>query len=326
MSKIPYNQYCNMVNYYNYLNYNNYIREKKNKKYTTNELEKEFEDTVNKNKNIYNKVDEISNTIDSTELIQNNSELETSDNNSELEISDNNSELEISDDNSELEINEDKKNIYIDSSENKFNKKNIFSNLQGSEDKSSKNKEQNDLHILSRMNLQQRLNYLVSLKTVHIFKNTHNYSEDVRLLDKNVVVKKLKMNSLGQFLFKSEVSALIRLLGFKHFPQILAYNINNLTIYMTYCGEVINHNNIPDNWSEQFTEIYNTLKENGINSDDMIERNICVKDNIISIIDFGLCNNYSQGINESSSKLYHLLEYLYKKKNYNYNYNGFNRY
>ena len=88
---------------------------------------------------------------------------------------------------------------------------------------------------------------------------------------------------------------------------------------MSYCGEPINYNNCPENWYYQYSIIADIMKTENITSSDIIDRNICVLNDQIYIIDFGLSNQFSESVDTSLTKLYKILyKYGNKKKYINY--------
>ena len=164
--------------------------------------------------------------------------------------------------------------------------------------------------MIQSYNNYQRLVLLQKLKHIKYFNNEHNYSKSVELLDNYVVKKTLKYNTLGFHLFKNELMALTKLSHYKHFPKLIAYDIKQLTIYMSYCGETINSNNLPKDWIEQLKTIRNILEITNVNSNDMLLRNTCVLNNTIYIIDFGLDNIFKENINTVINKFYQNLKRL----------------
>ena len=156
---------------------------------------------------------------------------------------------------------------------------------------------------LLSLNIVERIKKLNSLRILKEFNETHNYSNSVYLLENKIVKKNLKNNNLGNSLFLNEINALIKLQNNKHFPKLLAYNIKQMSIYMSYCGEKISKKNLPNDWEFQINEIYNILQKVNVNSNDMIIRNTCVLDDIIYIIDFGLYNKFSNPLNHNIYKL-----------------------
>lgn len=157
-------------------------------------------------------------------------------------------------------------------------------------------------HFLSLPN-DKKKQFLNSLKIVRYFKHIHNHSTSVCLLENQIVKKDIKTNKLGSFLFINEVNALKKLYPYEHFPKLLAYNTRNLSIYMSYCGECIHRNNIPKDWEYQINTIYKILSSIKVNSNDMILRNVCVLNEKIYIIDFGLCSPYGSSLEETMHKL-----------------------
>lgn len=155
------------------------------------------------------------------------------------------------------------------------------------------------------------------LKKIDSFKE--NYSSDyVILLENYIVKKKLPENMLGVFYFNNEIRSLWRLRNYNHFPKIISSNRQKLSIYMTYCGEKINYKNIPDNWLDQYNQIKETLSNLQLTSGDMMKKNICVLDNTIYIIDFGLNSNFSENYKTSLKKLYKILLSLSNRKKNDY--------
>ena len=155
---------------------------------------------------------------------------------------------------------------------------------------------------------QERLNYISKKQIKYKFKCQNIYSNGVYLLKNYFVAKKLFGSSNGFILWKNEINSLKRVYNCKHFPQLIAADPNNLIIYTTYCGiSLDNKIKIPLNWKSQFNEIKKTLINKQINPNDILPRNICVLNDIIFIIDFGLSNiNYGEIIH-SCDKLYTIL-------------------
>ena len=61
---------------------------------------------------------------------------------------------------------------------------------------------------------------------------------------------------------------------------------------MSHCGESINKKNTPSDWKSQLLKIYDALKERHLFNNDVYINNFCVKDGIISLIDFGLAKQH----------------------------------
>jgi tRNA A-37 threonylcarbamoyl transferase component Bud32 len=161
------------------------------------------------------------------------------------------------------------------------------------------------------------LNYLNKLQVIRKFNNVHTSSVDVCLLEGYIVRKKCINDSLGNFMFWNEVKALKKIGHYPHFPFLIAYDPNSLTIYMTYCGPTLTSNNLPKNWKTQYEEISKIMNITNVNSNDILLRNICYLGDEIKIIDFGLHTIFGKTIKESLNELYILLSNLDTNKNLN---------
>jgi tRNA A-37 threonylcarbamoyl transferase component Bud32 len=185
--------------------------------------------------------------------------------------------------------------------------------LTSDQDDYSKMKEINQI-LLSRLNSlktnQSRLSFLSSLKTIHKFTAEHTNSDIVVLLEGYIVKKRCFANSLGNYMFGNEVKALMKLNGYPHFPKLIAYDPNSLTIYMSYCGQNISASNLPSNWKEQIKEISEIMETLNVNSNDMLLRNVCCLNGEIKIIDFGLHTIFGKTLNENISDLMNNLNSL----------------
>ena len=166
--------------------------------------------------------------------------------------------------------------------------------------------------------IQERLPYFSQLNVVRKFNYEEYYSIEVSLLENYVIRKVLKGNMLCYNLFKSEVKALLKLNPYPYFPKLYTFDPKRYIIYMSYCGERLNRDNLPDDWLLQFREIADILLKENITSSDIVEKNICVLNNRIHIIDFGMCNEFSESVNESLRKLYNILKKYSKKYINNY--------
>lgn len=94
----------------------------------------------------------------------------------------------------------------------------------------------------------------------------------------------------NNFLFETELEAYKRLSGLPHFPELLDFNLIEMSLTLSFVGQAlfnVKKVDIPDNnYTEQADNIVQTLKEKRIVYMDMSERNICYKDNQIYLIDF----------------------------------------
>lgn len=171
-------------------------------------------------------------------------------------------------------------------------------------DKKIIEKQSISLKHMINMNNDKRLVYLSKLKVIHRFSNGNIYSSGVYLLENFIVAKKLYNNMNGYIFWKNEINALKRVLGFRYFPQIVAVDKSNLIIYMTYCGpNMTNHLDQPIDKNKQINEIKNILVKKQLNPNDILPRNVCILNNTIKIIDFGLSNIRYSDIIKSINKL-----------------------
>lgn len=99
--------------------------------------------------------------------------------------------------------------------------------------------------------------------------------------------------------FDNEVASLKLLEGELYFPQILKIEKENLTLYLTYCGEVLGNkkeqivtDNIPSNWQYQLYHLLISLKKYNLYHNDITERNLCLNKGKIYLIDFGNCKHH----------------------------------
>jgi tRNA A-37 threonylcarbamoyl transferase component Bud32 len=99
--------------------------------------------------------------------------------------------------------------------------------------------------------------------------------------------------------YYNELSALTILKEEDIFPKILFYDEDNMKIIMTYKGENISDKNvninlevIPKDWKLQLYHILRTLKKYNLYHNDITCRNLCIKDNILYLIDFGNCKKF----------------------------------
>jgi hypothetical protein len=167
---------------------------------------------------------------------------------------------------------------------------------------------------LLKLPFRKRLDKLKQSSIIKEFKSEHNHSDKVYLIDGFVVKKQIEQTSMGNHLFWNEVNALKKLLPYNHFPKIIAYDAYSLVIYMSYCGELVDHKNLPNNWRQQLETIKSYLYEAGVNSNDMILRNTCILDGRVNIIDFGMPSMFKKDVAHSMTNLYNRMMMLESKR------------
>ena len=121
-----------------------------------------------------------------------------------------------------------------------------------------------------------------------VFLTRSGSSEISKLWDKDgeMYIKK-KIYRKPEEKFKRESEALYCLEKYDRFPKIIRSDPKEFILYLTYCGENINLRNIPTDWNRHINEIRKCLEETDIVNGDINEKNLCVMDNRIYLIDFG---------------------------------------
>lgn len=95
-------------------------------------------------------------------------------------------------------------------------------------------------------------------------------------------------------MFNKEIQCLKLLFGLAHFPHLLCYDSKNKDIYLNYCGESLNDDNIPNDWKNQADNILDSLEKSNIYNNDMWINNVLVHKNILYVIDFGFGSFYKE--------------------------------
>ena len=94
-------------------------------------------------------------------------------------------------------------------------------------------------------------------------------------------------------IIKNEIHYFKKLEKYKYFPKMLKYDLENQYIIMEYAGNNFNKLskkniiNIPKNYKEQIKEISDIMEKENMYHNDLNLSNMCLKNNIIKIIDFG---------------------------------------
>lgn len=88
--------------------------------------------------------------------------------------------------------------------------------------------------------------------------------------------------------WNKELIALDRLKGKPHVPQIHSHDIREKFIVMSYCGSRVTRETLPANWKKQCEEIEYMLAAMKMFHNDVFCKNICVRDGILYLVDWGL--------------------------------------
>lgn len=113
---------------------------------------------------------------------------------------------------------------------------------------------------------------------------TDTYSGKI-VVEESKVTKTFKQSTIAEGLMEREVLWLKRLENFDRTPTII--DIGDDFIVMTYVGERITKQTIPEDWEEQIVYIYETFQKNNCSHNDIKPEEILVKNGKIHIVDFG---------------------------------------
>lgn len=92
-------------------------------------------------------------------------------------------------------------------------------------------------------------------------------------------------NRFKQFNLTENESRILKSVSSRHFPKLL--EVGEDFIEVDDCGELLNSENLPEDWKEQMIEILRDLKSNDLIHRDIRLDNLMVKDGVIKLIDFG---------------------------------------
>ncbi len=101
---------------------------------------------------------------------------------------------------------------------------------------------------------------------------------------------------------QAEIKNLKLLKGQKHAPQIISHDKD--TIIMSDCGDRIGRYNIPEDWEVQCGEIDQMQRDLGLFHFDVELKNICVKDGVIYLIDWGSVSGELKPIRDVINELF----------------------
>lgn len=99
-------------------------------------------------------------------------------------------------------------------------------------------------------------------------------------------VRKRQRAFKGYDLIKNEYRILSKIKS-HHFPEVYEYIGDDNEIVIEDCGEVLDLNNLPEDWHAQLAEIVAELLKFGVIHRDIRPDNLMVKDGVIKLIDFG---------------------------------------
>lgn len=135
-------------------------------------------------------------------------------------------------------------------------------------------------------------NNLFDNNLIELFKDLKNNGLFTKSVEKkgNNYIKKFN-NVKG---YNSEKYSYLRLKNNKHFPNIIDYNDNELSLTLEYAGIPIRKVDKIENLEQQLEEIYNSLAKNKIKHNDIMCKNLLSKDGVLKLIDFEFANDLSK--------------------------------
>ena len=101
---------------------------------------------------------------------------------------------------------------------------------------------------------------------------------------KNKTVEKETIKYLDYNIVDNEAYWLTQLNDFSHTPNVISCNEN--TLILSYAGEPLNSNNLPENWKTQIKTILDKLKDINCSHNDIKPNDLLVLNEKIMLIDF----------------------------------------
>ena len=148
----------------------------------------------------------------------------------------------------------------------------------------------------------------INLKYFKIIDNDKGFTSNIEIYEYNnmKIVKKIYKScdknsnwyvddSFIEESFNNELVSLYILKDEEFFPKLIAYDRKQLYIIMTYCGDkiaAVSKDIIPINWKYQLYNILYILKKYNLYHNDITERNICILNDRLYLIDFGNCKKH----------------------------------
>ncbi len=95
--------------------------------------------------------------------------------------------------------------------------------------------------------------------------------------------------------FECEKKYFKMLKGEPHIPQLIRIKEKKKTIYVTYAGKPLKHENCPPNIEHQLLEIVGIMKKHKIKNTDFRVGNLTVKDGVVYLVDWGMVRDIEEG-------------------------------
>lgn len=123
----------------------------------------------------------------------------------------------------------------------------------------------------------------------------------VEIDKKYKIVKKYFLKKyLNEFpnIMNREVYWLKKMKTFDRTPNLISYDHDESVVVMSYMGERLSKENIPNDYKQQMYYILNEFKKYGCNHNDIKPRELLVCDKKINIVDFGWSTKIGEPIPE----------------------------
>ena len=121
-----------------------------------------------------------------------------------------------------------------------------------------------------------------------------NTTSVISINHKNKTVKKETIKYLNYNIVDNEVYWLTQLNNFTHTPNIISHNKNKLIL--SYAGEPLNFDNLPEDWKIQVNTLLNKLNEINCSHNDIKPTDLLVLNGKIMLIDFQWATKLNESI------------------------------
>ena len=108
--------------------------------------------------------------------------------------------------------------------------------------------------------------------------------------------------------FENEIKYLKILEKYDITPKVIEFNDENQELLLTGCGVQLTPKNVPENWREQISNIYEILKKENIYHNDIKFDNFTIKEDKIYLIDFGWSTYFMPGFPYFNLKMCYITE------------------